>query len=251
MSGAAAPVLVGVAALALWELTVRVGRIAPYVLPAPSAIGAELRDSADVVWRTGLATGANAAVGLLAGVVVALLAALVASWVRPLAEVSLPMAAAANALPIIAVAPLLYNMFSITSDVPRRMVVAIVVFFPVFINATRGLREVDPIHRELMRSYHAGGWTTVRLVRLPGALPFVFTGLRQAAPLAVIAAVIAEYFGGLQNGLASRITSAASYTAYPRAWAFVVGACVLGLLFYGSALLLERMATPWRNRRPT
>ena len=123
-------------------------------------------------------------------------------------------------------------MFESTSSIPRRVVVAIVVFFPVFLNTLRGLREVDPIHRELMASYAARGWTFTRLVRLPGALPFVFTGLRQASSLAVIAAVVAEYFGGLQDGLGSRITSAAAYTAYPRAWAFVVGACVLGLVFY-------------------
>ncbi len=86
-----------------------------------------------------------------------------------------------------------------------------------------------------------------RLVRLPAALPFFFTGLRQASSLAVIAAVVAEYFGGLQNGLGSRITSAAANTAYPRAWAFVVGACVLGLVFYLAALLLERLVMPWRR----
>ena len=93
----------------------------------------------------------------------------------------------------------------------------------------------------------AGPWTFNRLVRLPGALPFFFTGLRQASSLAVIAAVVSEYFGGLQDGLGSRITSAAANTAYPRAWAFVVGACVLGLLFYVAALIIERLATPWRR----
>jgi NitT/TauT family transport system permease protein len=153
-----------------------------------------------------------------------------------------------NALPIIALAPILNNMFETTSSVPRRLVAGIIVFFPVFINTLRGLREVNPIHRELMDSYAASSWTFARKVRLPGALPFVFTGLRQASSLAVIAAVVAEYFGGLQNGLGSRITSAASFTAYPRAWAFVVGACVLGLVFYLAALLLERLAMPWKSR---
>ena len=124
----------------------------------------------------------------------------------------------------------------------------IIVFFPVFINTLRGLREVNPVHRELMASYAAGDWTFARKVRLPGALPFVFTGLRQASSLAVIAAVVAEYFGGLQTGLGSRITSAAAFTAYPRAWAFVVGACVLGLVFYLTTLLLERLTMPWKSR---
>jgi NitT/TauT family transport system permease protein len=173
---------------------------------------------------------------------------MLASRFRPLSEVSVPFAAVLNALPIIALAPILINMFETTSSLPRRLVAAIIVFFPVFINTLRGLREVDPTHRELMQSYAASGWTFARKVRLPGALPFVFTGLRQASSLAVIAAVVAEYFGGLQNGLGSRITSAAAFTAYPRAWAFVVGACLLGLVFYLSTLLLERLAMPWKSR---
>jgi NitT/TauT family transport system permease protein len=241
------PVLVGVGGLVAWELIVKLGRVAPYVLPAPSAIGQEFWETREVVWRTGLASGENALIGLLVGAVAGLLAAMVAARFRFLGEVSIPVAAAAGALPIIALAPILNNMFESTSNTPRRLVVAIVVFFPVFVNALRGLREVDPIHRDLMASYAARGWTVTRLVRLPAALPFVFTGLRQASSLAVIAAVVAEYFGGLQNGLGSRITSAAANTAYPRAWAFVVGACVLGLVFYLAALLLERLVMPWRR----
>jgi NitT/TauT family transport system permease protein len=242
------PVVVGVAAIAGWQLTVTLGRIAPYILPAPSAIWAELVEQRANVWQAGLASGANALIGLVAGAVAGVLAALAASRFRPLSEISIPFAAVLNALPIIALAPILNNMFESTSSIPRRLVAAIIVFFPVFINTLRGLREVDPIHRELMHTYAASGWTFATKVRLPGALPYVFTGLRQASSLAVIAAVVAEYFGGLQNGLGSRITSAASFTAYPRAWAFVVGACLLGLTFYLVTLLLERLAMPWRTR---
>jgi NitT/TauT family transport system permease protein len=244
------PVLVGIGGLALWELTVTLGRVAPFILPAPSAVAEQLWTNREVVLQTARATGANALIGLVCGALVAVLASLVAGRFRLLGEVSVPMAAALNALPIIALAPILNNMFESTSSLPRRLVVAIVVFFPVFINTVRGLGEVDPIHRELMASYAARGWVFTRLVRLPGALPFVFTGLRQASSLAVIAAVVAEYFGGLQDGLGSRITSAASYTAYARAWAFVAGACVLGLVFYLVTLGLERLAMPWRGRRP-
>jgi NitT/TauT family transport system permease protein len=242
------PVLFGLVALAGWELTVRLGRIAPFILPAPSAIAQELWEQRGNVFQAGLASGANALVGLILGTVVAVLAAMVASRFGFVGEVSVPFAAVLNALPIIALAPILNNMFESTSAVPRRLVAGIIVFFPVFLNTLRGLKEVDPTHRELMDSYAAGGWTFARLVRLPSALPFVFTGLRQASSLAVIAAVVAEYFGGLQDGLGARITSAAAFTAYPRAWAFVVGACVLGLLFYLTTLLLERLAMPWRAR---
>jgi NitT/TauT family transport system permease protein len=242
------PVAVGVLALAGWELTVKAGRIAPFILPAPSAIWAELVEQRSNVLDAALASGANALAGLIGGAVVAVLAALATSRVRLLSEVSVPFAAVLNALPIIALAPILNNMFESTSSVPRRLVAGIIVFFPVFVNTLRGLREVDPTHRELMDSYAAGGWTFARLVRLPGALPYLFTGLRQASSLAVIAAVVAEYFGGLQDGLGARITSAAAFTAYPRAWAFVVGACGLGLVFYLTTLLLERLAMPWKSR---
>ena len=245
---AAPPIVLGILALVAWELTVSLGRIAPFILPAPSAIWSELVDQRRNVWEAGLASGLNALVGLAWGTVAGVLAAMAASRFRLLSEVSVPLAAVLNALPIIALAPVLNNMFESTSSVPRRLVAGIIVFFPVFLNTLRGLREVDPTHRELMTSYAAGGWTFTRLVRLPGALPFAFTGLRQASSLAVIAAVVAEYFGGLQDGLGARITSAAAFTAYPRAWAFVAGACLLGLLFYLATLLLERIAMPWKTR---
>ncbi|GAA3211163.1 ABC transporter permease [Actinocorallia longicatena] len=242
-----APVVVGLTALGLWELFVRAGNVASYVLPAPSAIYRELAEDPDIIGKAGLASGTNALIGLIAGVVVALAAALVASRFGALGEISAPVVAAMNALPIIALAPILNNMFESTSSIPRRAVVALVVFFPVFLNTLRGLQRVDPTHQELMDSYAAGPWAFNRHVRLPGALPFFFTGLRQASSLAVIAAVVSEYFGGLQDGLGSRITSAAANTAYPRAWAFVVGACVLGLIFYVCALLIERFSTPWKT----
>ncbi|MET7423188.1 ABC transporter permease [Dactylosporangium sp. NPDC005555] len=242
------PVLVGVLGLALWELIVKAGRVAPFILPAPSAIWAQLVEQRGNVVDAALASGANALVGLIGGTVVAVLAALATSRSKLLSDVAVPYAAVVNALPIIALAPILNNMFDSTSSLPRRLVAGIIVFFPVFINTLRGLREVDPTHRELMASYAAGSWTFARLVRLPGALPYVFTGLRQASSLAVIAAVVAEYFGGLQDGLGARITSAAAFTAYPRAWAFVVGACALGLVFYLTTLLLERLAMPWKTR---
>jgi NitT/TauT family transport system permease protein len=241
------PLIVGVVALTAWQLVVTLGRIAPFILPAPSAIWHELVVQRQNVWEAALASGANALIGLIGGTIAGILAAMLASRSRALSDVSVPFAAVLNALPIIALAPILNNMFESTSSLPRRLVTGIIVFFPVFINTLRGLREVDPVHRELMASYAASGWTFARKVRLPGALPFVFTGLRQASSLAVIAAVVAEYFGGLQTGLGARITSAAAFTAYPRAWAFVVGACVLGLVFYLTTLLVERLTMPWKS----
>jgi NitT/TauT family transport system permease protein len=243
------PIAVGVLFLAGWQALVVGNDIKPYLLPKPSAIWDQLVDNRTDILDTARVTGANALVGLVAGAVLGIVVALVASRFRVVDSMLVPLAAAVNAMPIIALAPIFNTMFSTTSSVPRRLVVSLVVFFPLFINALRGLRQVAPIHRELMDSYAAGGWTFARTVRIPGALPFVFTGLRLGAALAVIAAVVAEYFGGLQNGLGTRITSAASNTAYPRAWAYVAAACALGLLFYLVATALERIAMPWHKPR--
>ena len=253
MTGRAArigiPIAVGVLFLAGWQALVVGNDIKPYLLPKPSAIWEQVVHNREDILTTARVTGTNALVGLLAGAILGILVALVAARFRVLDSMLVPLAAAVNAMPIIALAPIFNTMFSTTSSVPRRLVVALVVFFPLFINALRGLRQVAPIHRELMDSYAAGGWTFARTVRIPGALPFVFTGLRLGAALAVIPAVVAEYFGGLQNGLGTRITSAASNTAYPRAWAYVAAACALGLLFYLVATALERIAMPWHKPR--
>jgi NitT/TauT family transport system permease protein len=228
---------------------VRVQDLPPYILPAPSAIAEQVRLNSADLRATFRASGSNALVGLLAGAVVGVLAGMVAARARILDELLSPLAAAVSAMPIVALAPVLDTMFGSTSTLPRRIIVAVVAFFPVFVNTVRGLRAVDPVHAELMRSYAASGWDLTRVVRWPGSIPFVFTGLRVASSLAVIAAVVAEYFGGLQNGLGSRITAAASNTAYARAWAYVVAAIALGLLFYLVALVAERLAT--RGRAPS
>jgi NitT/TauT family transport system permease protein len=241
-----APVAFGAAFLVAWELFVQVKHIPGYLLPAPSAIWEQLTENADDVVTAMLASGSNALVGLLAGAVLALLVGVLAARARFLEQLLTPVAAAVSAMPIVALAPVLSTMFSATSDLPRRIVVMIVVFFPVFVNTVRGLTRIDPVHAELMRSYASSAWDLTRVVRLPGAVPYVFTGLRVASSLAVISAVVAEYFGGLQNGLGTRITSAASNTAYARAWAYVVAAIVLGLVFYLAALGAERAATRGR-----
>ena len=238
------PLLVGVAALLLWQLVVVAGRVATFVLPSPVAIAQAFGTVAADVVTAAAATGTTALVGLVAGSVAGVVAAVLAARLRLLDEVLTPLSAAANAMPIIALAPVFNAMFGSTSPVPRRLVVAVAVFFPLFVNTARGLRQVDPVHAELMRSLAVSGWAVTRHVRLPGAVPFLFTGLRLASSLSVIAAVVAEYFGGRQDGLGSRITSAASSTAYPRAWSYVLGAVALGLVFYLVALLLERLLSP-------
>ncbi|MGY4645994.1 ABC transporter permease [Cellulomonas sp. URHB0016] len=235
-----APALVGVVALGLWQALVVMADIKPYLLPSPTAIAEQLGVVRPLVWSATLATGANALVGLLVGAVTAIVAALLAARSRSADLLLSPTAAAVSVMPIVALAPALNTMFGTTSSTPRRLVVAIVVFAPVFVSTLRGLRQVQPVHRDLLRAYAATPGQAARTVTVPGAVPYVFTGLRIASATAVVAAVVAEYFGGLQNGLGSRITAAASNSAYARAWAFVLGAILLGLTFYVVTLALER-----------
>ncbi len=237
------PVALGVLALIAWEALVAAAKIQPYLLPAPSAIGKQLALVWLGLWASMLATGSNALTGLIGGAIVAIVLALLASRLRFIDELIAPVVAAIAVVPIVALAPVLTNMFGATSETPRRVIVAIVVFVPVFVNTLRGLRQVLPVHRDLMRAYAASNWQLTRTVTVPGALPYIFTGLNIASSLAVISAVVAEYFGGLQNGLGSRITSAAANSAYPRAWAYVFGAILLGLVFYAATLALERLAS--------
>lgn len=240
-SHVAAPLLLGVLALAAWEWLVLAADLKPYLLPSPTAIGTELVASGRLVLDDTLSTGWNVLLGLLVGAVAGVAVALAAARSRLLDGLVSPLAAAAAVMPIVALAPVLNNMFGSTTEVSRQIIVSVVAFAPVFFNTLKGLRQVRPVHRDIMRAYAATGWQLARTVTLPGAVPYMFTGLRLASAVGVIAAVVAEYFGGRQNGLGSAITSAAAASAYPRAWAYVVGAIVLGLVFYCVTLLLERL----------
>jgi NitT/TauT family transport system permease protein len=243
------PILVAIGFIAVWQAFVKIQDIKPFLLPAPSLVWDQLKNNWDQIWKATKATGMNALVGLAVGTFLGILMALISSRFKIFTELTLPLSAAINAMPIIALAPMFNNMFSTTSAIPRRLIVTIIVFFPIFVNVLKGLRQVEPTQLELMRSYAAPDLAVQRKVRIPNALPFLFTGLKLAASLCVIAAVVAEYFGGLQNGLGSRITSAAANSAYGRAWAYVVAACGLGLAFYVATVVLERLAMPWNRRR--
>jgi NitT/TauT family transport system permease protein len=136
------------------------------------------------------------------------------------------------------------NMLASTTEVPRRLMVTLIVSFIVLINVAKGLRQVSPTHLELMRSYAASPGEVLVKTRIPNAVPYLFTALKIAAPVAVITAFVAEYFGGSQNGLGYGITSNAATSKTAASWAYVVGACTVGLVFYLAAVLLERVASP-------
>ena len=241
------PIAFGVGVLVLWELVVTLARVPAFLLPAPSGIAEQVGAQFSVIVSTAGVTGGNALVGLVAGFVAGVALALLAARSRIFGELATPVVLAASAVPIVALAPVFTTMFGSATEIPRRLVVAVVVTVPVFVATSRGLRQVQPVHADLMTALAATPWQHARFVRLPGAVPYIMTGLRLAAPAAVIASIVAEYFGGLQNGLGSRITSAAANTAYARAWAFVAASIALGLLFHLAGLLVERLVTRGRT----
>ena len=155
-----------------------------------------------------------------------------------------PLSVALNAVPIFVLVALFNNMYPVTSEVPRRLMVTLVVYFIVLVNVARGLREVGATALELMHSYAASDIAILRKVRVPNAVPYLFTALQIAAPASVITAFVSEYFGGSQNGLGSRIVGNIALSNNAEAWAYVLGACLLGLAFFLVALVLERVATP-------
>ena len=242
------PFLFGVAFLVLWEVSVKAFDLKPYFLPAPSEVWRQFRENLDLIWEAARVSGGNALVGLLVGTALGVSMSFVLARFRLLDDLINPLAVALNAVPIFVLVAVFNNMFSITSEVPRRLMVTLVVYFIVLVNVARGLREVSPIHLELMRSYAASDTAVLRKVRVPNAVPFLFTALKIAAPAAVITAFVSEYFGGSQNGLGSRITSNVAISNNAAAWAYVLGACLLGLAFYLTALVLEGALTPGGRR---
>ena len=170
------PVLIAVVFLAAWQLLVVVQDIQPYLLPSPSLIATNFFRDLGLMWGATSYTGGTALLGLLFGTVLAIAAALLAQRFVVVNNLVTPLAAGLAAVPIIALTPLLNNMFNITSRTPRVLVTVIIVFFPMFVNVTRGLVQVQPVQLELMRSMNANPRTVLRVLRVPNAIPFFFTG---------------------------------------------------------------------------
>lgn len=239
----AAPVVVGVLMLAIWFLAVDVLHAAPRMLPSPIAIATEFAVRFGIIRDDVLITGTNALLGLLVGGLLGILLAGVAAAWRPIDGMLAPLIAAIAVVPIVALTPILNSMFGASSQFGRVAVAAIAAFVPVFVNVLRGLRQTTPVHRDLMRASAASGFQTFRMLTLPTALPYLVTGLRIASSLAVISALVAEYFGGPADGIGTAIATYAKSGRAALAWAYVVGGIAIGLVFFLVTTLLERLAT--------
>jgi NitT/TauT family transport system permease protein len=237
-------VLVGL--IGLWEGLIVWLNVQQFLLPKPSDIATTFWADKRELWHAGWYTFQEAlggfAIGSALGIAVALL---LARW-RLLGTAIMPYAIAANAIPIIAFAPITNQWFSggLTKS-SKIAIAAVLCFFPVLVNALRGLTSVRPQDIELMRSYAGGNLAIFRRVRIPTALPFIFTGLKVATVLAMIGAVVGEYFGGALNALGVLILTRSRVFHFTEAWAGVFVACLFGLALYIAVALVERVALRW------
>jgi NitT/TauT family transport system permease protein len=238
--------LVLVLGIALWEGAVRAFDVQRFLLPAPSAIWTAFQDNQSALWRAGWFTFQEALGGFAIGCGAAILLALVVARWRPLGNALMPYAIAANAIPIIAFAPITNAWFNPLTKSSKMAVAAVLCFFPVFVNCVRGLTSVKPQQLELMRSYAVGQATVFRLVRIPTALPFLFTALKVASVLAMIGAIIGEYFGGSLDALGANIKQDAALFQFEKAWAEILVASILGIAFYLAVAVAERAALRWQ-----
>ena len=239
------PAVATVAIFGGWELVLAVARPDGFVLPPPSKIAGAAVSNGDALLTATRVTGFIVVTGLLAGVIVGVVIALAVTAFRSANETLTPLAVAVNAVPIIALAPIFNAWFGILSPRSNQAVVVVLVFFPIFINTARGLAQVEPSQIELMESYGAGKWRIMREVRIPNAMPFFFTALKLSTSLAVIAAIVAEYFGGRQDALGNLITNSAGLTRYDDAWSAVLAGSLVGVMLYSLAVLAERIIMPW------
>ena len=221
-----------------WEIAVNVFGIQKFLLPKPSEIANAFWDERSVLWPAGWYTFTEAFWGFVVGVSLGVTAALVLARFRPLGSALMPYFIAASAIPIIAFAPIANAWFGIEKS-SKIFIAALLCFFPVLVNTLRGLTSVRPQQIELMRSYAAGNRTVFRRVRIPTSLPYLFTSLKVASVLAMIGAIVGEYFGGSQEQLGIQIKNSAALFQFETAWAAILVACILGIGFYLAVSLAE------------
>jgi NitT/TauT family transport system permease protein len=243
------PVVFGIVLLLLWQWWVVAFDIKPFVIPRPTDVWRALHDEFGLVRAASVVTGANALVGLVAGTLVGFVLAVLTNRFRVVSELVNPLAVTIAAIPAVVIVGVLNNMYALDSQIGRRIMVTLAVFFIVFVQVARGLRQNDATQLELMRSYAASPRQVLAKVRLPNTMPYLFTAIRTAAPVAVIIALVSEYFGGTQDGLGTKIATTLNGRNKALGFAYVVGGSIVGLLFFAGANLLEYVVVPWQRRR--
>jgi NitT/TauT family transport system permease protein len=236
-------IVVFVVVLIAWELIA--GASTKRVIPPPSAILEAMGKDSDQIWRAARATYLEALGGFLVGTVLGFVIGFAsARWVVA-RDILLPIAIGASTIPLIAIAPVLNNWFGVLNPLSKMMMAALLVFFPVVINVTRGLVQVQPAALELMRSYASTPGEVLRKVRVPNMLPFFFTALKVGTTLAFIGAIVGEFFGGTSDVIGRVVLTSISSGTFSLAWACIIVGAVGAMLAYLSVSIAERLVIPW------
>lgn len=239
------PILFGMTLLVLWEGMVRGFAIPQVLLPPPSMIWERIVTSASILWADFVQTFIKAvligyAMGCGAGFVVAVAVDRSPFLKRGL----LPLGNFVSALPVIGIAPIMVMWFGFDWQ-SKAAVVIVMTFFPMLVNTVEGLSASSAIGRDLMRTYAAGYWQTLFKLKLPAAAPFIFNALKINSTLALIGAIVAEFFGTPIVGMGFRISAEVGRMNIDMVWASIAVAALAGSLFYGVIALLERAVTFW------
>ena len=237
--------VVFVLVVALWEGLVRALHVQQFLLPKPSTIVSVFWTHRHSLWPAGWYTFKEALGGFAIGSGLGIVAATVVGHFQAAGRALMPVFIAANAVPIIAFAPIFGAWFNPITPQSKMAVAAVLCFLPVMVNTLRGLQSAKPRQIELMRSYAASEIEIWRRVRVPTALPFVFTALKVASVLAMIGAIVGEYFGGATNALGVLINTSAGIFQFDVAWAGILVASLLGIALYGAVVGAERVLVRW------
>jgi putative hydroxymethylpyrimidine transport system permease protein len=239
------PAMLLVCGAVAWEVIVRLRDTPAWLLPPPSAIAMSLVDDRSMLMHHALATAQAALIGFGIAFLVGVGSAIAITSTRILERSLYPVIIATNAIPVIAIAPLLLIWFGYGLT-PKIIVVALICFFPIAVNTIDGLRSVDREMVNLLRSLGASRWATFRLVRFPSSLPFLFSGTRIAAAVSVIGALVAEWVGS-SAGLGYLMIRSASQFLTDRVFAAIFVAALMGIAMFVAVALLERWLLPWRR----
>lgn len=242
---AAPAAVVFVGFIAIWEAVVRLFDIEGFILPAPLAILRAFPEAWPELWPASIGTFTSALGGLAVGTAFAVVAAIGAARWPTLRDGAMPLAITANSTPIIVLAPVANAWFGLLSPWSTILVVAVLVFFPVMINLVRGLLSADASQIELMNSYAASDRTMLWKLRLPAALPYLFSALKVAAALSLIGAIVKEYFGGSQARLGQYLTLKAGNFQFEEVWTAILMASAFGIGLYLVITLAERRYMRW------
>jgi NitT/TauT family transport system permease protein len=240
----APPLLFGLLILAFWEAGVRLAGVPAIILPAPSAIGFRFATSLPTLGADFLQTVRGMLAGYAIGCGAGLLVAALIDRSTFLRRGLLPLGNLVSALPIVGVAPIMVMWFGFDWQ-SKAAVVVIMTFFPMLVNASSGLSSAGSMERDLMKTYAADYGQTFLKLRLPAALPFVFNALKINTTLAMIGAIVAEFFGTPTVGMGFRISTEVGHLSIDMVWATIVVAAMTGSAFYGAVALVERRATFW------